>query len=207
MVNVCAYPRSSYSRKSFFILYMTLHPIPSEFPYLWGKFCFLCVPVCILWKLWCMQKYPLAGYTCEVLRPQIPPSSPFNDWVAGWAEGDGAEVVPELLDGAHLPADSPFNNWVAGWAEGDGAEVVPELPDGAHLPVDPALPAPGSRGHARQNRPRFRDQQGNPAPSFYAENLSFKGTVSREWIWLLMTSMVTITVGSALFALENHWRT
>ncbi len=70
---------------------------------------------------------------------------------------------------------APFNNWVAGWAEGYGAEVVPQLPDGAHLPVDPALPPPGTRGHARQNWPRFRDQQGNPDTVFMQKNLLWKG--------------------------------
>ncbi len=30
---------SSYIRKPF-LIYMTLHSIPSEFPYMWGKFCF-----------------------------------------------------------------------------------------------------------------------------------------------------------------------
>ncbi len=36
--NLCI---SSYIRKPFLIQYMTLHLIPSEFPYIWGKFCFL----------------------------------------------------------------------------------------------------------------------------------------------------------------------
>ncbi len=35
---------SSYIRKSF-LNYMTLHPIPSEFPYIWGKFSFLFLSV------------------------------------------------------------------------------------------------------------------------------------------------------------------
>jgi len=35
--NICAFPHILGSHSS----YMTLHPIPSEFLYIWGKFCFL----------------------------------------------------------------------------------------------------------------------------------------------------------------------
>ncbi len=36
-LNICAFPHILGSPSS----YMTLHPIPSEFPYRWGKFYFL----------------------------------------------------------------------------------------------------------------------------------------------------------------------
>ncbi len=35
--NICVFPHILGSPSS----YMTFHPIPSEFPYIWGKFCFL----------------------------------------------------------------------------------------------------------------------------------------------------------------------
>ncbi len=35
--NICAFPHILGSPSS----YVTLHPIPYEFPYIWGKFCFL----------------------------------------------------------------------------------------------------------------------------------------------------------------------
>ncbi len=43
---------SSYIRKP--SSYMTLHPIPSEFPYIWGKFCFLFISA----SPWTLRFFP-----------------------------------------------------------------------------------------------------------------------------------------------------
>ncbi len=46
---ICAFPHIFGSPSS----YMTLHPIPSEFPYIWGKFCFLFISaVYLLFIVW-----------------------------------------------------------------------------------------------------------------------------------------------------------
>jgi hypothetical protein len=53
--NICAFPHILGSPSS----YMTLHPIPSEFPYIWGTFCFV--------------SYQCTRDFCPALAPQVGP--------------------------------------------------------------------------------------------------------------------------------------
>ncbi len=76
---ICAFPYILGSPSS----YVTLHPIPSEFPYIWGKFCFLfyqCSTTCPLRRLFCLVagesvRWPISSTGCATCLTLTWPST------------------------------------------------------------------------------------------------------------------------------------